>query len=139
MTVLEAIKKHISACPDLDYLANAINTDWLNRTDATDYGIFNGGDVILQTYMDGGSRKQQTFYIQSSQMGREDALRMDNSAEVENIQNWINDRQFEEFTMPENCEFERITVGNGTPIDVSEDGEVYIYRITGNLLYERTL
>lgn len=139
MTVLDAIRQYISTCPYLDGLTEGIKTDWLSQTDPTDYGIFNGGDVILQTYMEGGYRKQITFYLQSSRMAIEDVLRLENSEYVEKVQDWINDRQFEEFDLPDNCEFERITVGNGTPVDVSEDGNVFVYRIIGNLIYERTV
>lgn len=139
MTVLDAIRQRIAACPHLDGLAGGIKTDWLNQDDPTDYGIFNGGDVIIETYMNGDSRKQMTFYLQSCRMGAEDVLRLENSEHVENVQNWVNDRQFEAFPLPDGCDFERITVGNGTPVDVSDNGQMFVYRITGNLIYERTV
>lgn len=126
-------------CPYLDKLTDGIKTDWINQSDPTDYGIYNGGDRIVKTYMGSGTERQLTFYLQSSRVGAVDAKMIKNSEFIEKVQNWINDRQTLGFAMPDKCFFTRITAGNGIPLEVVEGGNVYVYRITGNINYKKII
>lgn len=139
MTIIDSIRQFISTCPYLDELTNGIKTDWINQTDSTDYGIYHGGEIILEEYMSGTYRKQCTFFVQSSRMGMEDILRLNNSDFLEKFETWVNSRRRIGFELPETCDYEAMTVENGTAVDVSDDGQTFLYRVTGNLIYERNI
>ena len=135
--MIQSLREYVATCPHLDSLTDDIHVDWMKKDDPADFGIFNGGDRKLSEDMAGNARRQITVYVQTSQYMMNDLVRLENSDLIEDIQNWVNDNAHSPFPLPQNIDFEYIEAGEGTPIDVSGDGQAFVYRIPINLYYER--
>lgn len=139
-TVIQALREFMLGCPYLDEMTHGIHQDWMHQDDPTDYGLYTGGDVITSTDMCGAQIHQLTFHIQSARYFADSDENMTaNSDFLENTQNWISGHQRSGLPLPDGCDFIDISAGNGMPIDLDESGTAYLYRITGNLTYEKEI
>ena len=141
-SIMDAIRQFLNTYPGINDLINpdlGIRVDWLDGS-PQDIGIFAGGDDTLTVYMNKDRIMQKSFYIQFIVFGPNDLERLNNSGVVEGLQEWLYQKNYSGgFELPEKCSFDSVEIGDGVPIDSSEDGQEIIYRINGNLIYEKEL
>lgn len=135
-TIIDALRIFLSACPYLDELTD-IHIDWIQENDGNN-GIYPGGESKVSEYMCDSVVWNYSAFIQLCKFSPEDAQRIANAGIVEKINTWVNSFSRTGFQLPERCDFISIEPGNGALVDVSEDGQLGIYRIQLTLIYERT-
>ncbi len=136
--MIEAIRTWLRECPcindlkdvGVDFLSSDVETASIDKTPSS---------LVLNRFMDGSSRRQQTFTLRAwFPYSDENRQNIENSAFLENVCDWI-DEQVEDDNMPNlgaNKECESVEINTSDYlINVSPNGRKACYQVQLRMTY----
>lgn len=138
MSIIQAVRDYISACPFLERFTDGEYVDFTG-SDAGNYGIMPTGEVEENRDFAGNVLNQYNFVLYARNFTTENADRVENSGFVEDFSHWIQDNNFQGVfpILPEGMIPESITCSNGSLFEFDENQNTGIYQIQCQLTYER--
>ncbi len=130
----------MSGCPLLDKFTGGQHIDWTDER-AGNYGIMPTGCAVTRTVRDicgGVTRyKQYNLSIYARDWTVDDVVRLENTAFLDEFQEWVEDQQTAGLTpkFGDEPDEEEITAQNGMLFQLSEDGQTGLYQIQLTVTY----
>lgn len=140
MTVIQALRDFIQACPFLDTLLEDIHIDFTDDN-ITSYGISPTGESTVKEYVGGTKVKQYNASLYIRDFTADDIYRLENCEFLENFSTWI-DQQNGVRNFPvisDSIEIDSISCSNGMLFDLDETGDKGTYQIQIHLIYTRRI
>lgn len=120
MSIISALRTYMATCSSLESGALLL-VDHLGETPIQYAIIPQGGDKIVEEYIDGSSLREFPFLFRSARSTADDLERIENAGFFETLADWFE-------TQTEAGVFTSLSLGTGkTPEKIEADGWGYLY------------
>ncbi|MDD3193909.1 MAG: hypothetical protein PHE47_08745 [Oscillospiraceae bacterium] len=132
-SILEKLQAALTACP---FLKEGMLIDYTQEAKPC-FGIFPTGEKQLSADWAGAERWEYDFTIQMTAYALQERERLENEIFAERFSRWAGEVCAVGLDLGDCGQFESLWAGQGHLLHPAQDGQTFVYELTGGLIYRR--